>query len=275
MKVAAGKKVAEPPLPPVGPATPARAEIPPSSPLAPPPEAPKAAAARAAVLADGVPERLTRSHPIIATWLAEHDRRRKEARAERDPWRRKLLNVQDLSEADRRRHRILDGLFKAVERQGAKVRQEERHQLFVEMDGEKVEIQLREKLKQSRRPLTEDEKRWHSPGTTRQEMLPSGKLVFTIKTYIPSGFRREWLETDEKSMEAHLPDIAATIIALGPAMAEQTRERKENERKRQIAEQQRYEEQQRRNWTGTVGAAWSRLRMNGVRQNSPASSLQP
>lgn len=39
------------------------------------------------------------------------------------------------------------------------MRQDERRKLLVEMDGEKVEIQLREKLKQTRRPLTQEEKR--------------------------------------------------------------------------------------------------------------------
>lgn len=243
-KLAAGKKVAPIPLPAAGPATPSRVSIAPTPPQTRPSIPLKAEGTEA--LAAGVPERLLRPHPIVASWLADHERRRKEAKNERDPWMRNLKRVEDFTATDRRQHRILDSLFKVLERHGAKVRQDERHQLFVEINGEKVEFQLRERLKQTRRPLTEDEKRWHPRDTTRQELVPTSKLVFAIKTYIPSGFRREWLETDEKAMEAHLPDIAATIIALGPALAEQTRLRREEARERQIAEQRRYEEQQRR-----------------------------
>lgn len=244
--LAAGKKVAPTPLPPAGPDVPAHIVISPSPLSARQVMPPEAEATRAAMVAAGVPERLLRPHPVIAGWLADHERRKKEARAERDPRMRNLRRVAEFTPTDQHRHRLLDSLFKVLERYGAKVMQDKQRGLVVEIKGEKIEIQLREKLKQTQRPLTEEERRWRPDKTTRQELEPTGKLVFSINTYIPSGFRREWLETDAKSMEAHLPDIAATIIALGPALAEQTRQRQEKERQRHLAEQRRYEEQQRR-----------------------------
>jgi hypothetical protein len=63
-----------------------------------------------------VPDRLQRPHPIIANWLAEHDRRKREARQERDPWRKQLFDPGEFSDVDRRKHRILDALFKALEK---------------------------------------------------------------------------------------------------------------------------------------------------------------
>lgn len=60
----------------------------------------------------GVSERLVRPHPLVASWLTDHEQRLKEARTERDPWMRRLKSVPDFTDADRRRHRILDSLFK-------------------------------------------------------------------------------------------------------------------------------------------------------------------
>jgi hypothetical protein len=71
-------------------------------------------------------------------------------------------------------------------------------------------------------------------------------LVFSIKTYLPDGLKREWLESDKASMESLLPDIVATFVSAGPLLVERRKQREEEARQRQIAEQKRYEEQQRR-----------------------------
>lgn len=54
------------------------------------------------------------------------------------------------------------------------------------------------------------------------------------------------MENDSAPLEALLPDIVATIVAAGPLLEERTRQHKEAERRRRIAEVERYEEQQRR-----------------------------
>jgi hypothetical protein len=64
-------------------------------------------------------------------------------------------------------------------------RQGERDVLFAEVLSEKVEFQVREKQKQERRPLTDDEKRWRSPCDNgwKKELVPTGWLVFEIKSW--------------------------------------------------------------------------------------------
>lgn len=196
-----------------------------------------------------VPERLLRPHAVIASWLAEHEQKKRQARSERDPWRRNLYDPGDFSETDHRKHRILDALFKAIERQGGKVKQGERGVLFVEVLGEKVEFQFREKQKQERRALTDDEKRFRSPGDNgwKKELVPTGWLVFEIKTWQwPDGLPRQWLESEKQSMDGMLPDIVATFVAAGPLLVQQRKDREAAERERQLAEQRRYEEQRRR-----------------------------
>jgi len=225
------------------------------TPLPPPPielppevkqQADKARASEAALL---VPARLLRPHTVIASWLTEHEQKKRQARSERDPWRRNLYDPGDFSETDRRKHRILDTLFKAIERQGGKVKQGERGILFAEILGEKVEFQVREKQKQERRPLTDNEKRWKSPGDKdwKKDLVPAGWLVFEIKTWQwPNALPRQWLESEKQPMDGMLPDILATFVAAGPLLVQQRKDREAAERERQLAEQRRYEEQRRR-----------------------------
>lgn len=51
-------------------------------------------------------------------------------------------------------HRILDALFKVFEREGSKVEEDDRHQLFVTLKGERIPFRLRGKMKKVRRLLT-------------------------------------------------------------------------------------------------------------------------
>jgi hypothetical protein len=63
-------------------------------------------------------ERPTKPHPLIAKWIADRERRRREATESRDLWRIKMAPA--LSDIDRRRHAILDALFQSLEGKGAK-----------------------------------------------------------------------------------------------------------------------------------------------------------
>ncbi|WP_374576620.1 hypothetical protein [Phenylobacterium sp.] len=219
----------------------------------PPPDLPVAVkemaeAARAETTKSPVSERLTKPHPIIVRWLAEHDEKKRRARQERDPWMKKLIMPAEYTEQDRRQHRFFDALFKALERNGATIKQGDRNELIALMQGEQIQFQLREKHKQGRRALTADEKRWASPGAKdwKQELTPTGKLLFEVKTYLPEGMKSQWLETDDLRIEDMLPEIVAAFVAATPMLVERRCAREEAERARVIAEQQRYEAQQRR-----------------------------
>lgn len=225
------------------------------TPLPPPPiELPpevkqQADKARASEIDLAVPERLLRPHAVIASWLAEHEEKKRQARNERDPWMRNLYRPNEFTETDRRKHCILDALFKAIERQGGKVVQGERGALVAEVLGETVAFQVREKQKQERRPLTDDEKRWRSSGDNgwKRELVPTGRLILEIKTWQwPAGLPSQWLESEKQPMESMLPDILATFVAAGPLLVHQRQDREAAERERQLAEQRSYEEQRRR-----------------------------
>jgi hypothetical protein len=166
-----------------------------------------------------VSERLVKPHAIISAWLTDHEERKRHARQERDPWRKKLYDSGDLSDSDRRRHRFLDALFKAIERQGGKVVQESRRELVANVSGEKIEFQLREKHKQIRRPLTVDEPRWRIAGDKdwKQELAPTGRLALEIRTYLPAGLRGQWLETEKAAARRHVTRDCRRIRRRGPA----------------------------------------------------------
>lgn len=109
--------------------------------------------------------------------------------------------------------------------------------------------QVREKQKQERRALTDNEKRFRSLGDNgwKKELVPTGWLVFEIKTWQwPSGLPGQWLESEKQPMEGMLPDILATFVAAGPSLVQQRKDREAAERERQLADQRRYEEQRRR-----------------------------
>lgn len=204
-KKAAGHKVITVPLPAAQSNTPASVRISPTEPdglvdpNSPVQQALDDARRKTAPL--HVPERLNRPHAIIAGWLADHERRKQEAKRERDPWRRDFMRPAELSEQDRRRHRILDALFKELERQGARIIQGDYRALSAEVAGEKIEFELREKQKQIRRLLTEKERErepWNKKGV-KQELQPSGFLVFVIKTYLVESLRRERVAQELKA----------------------------------------------------------------------------
>ena len=206
-------------------------------------EAISAAASRISVIA--VPERLTRPHPLIAGWRAERRERQEEARRERDPWRRSLYRVADFTDTDRRRHRILHALFRALEREGASTGDHDRGRLTVTLDGEAIAFELREKLRQCSRPLTVDERRWETwnRGGVKKELEPTGFMQFTISAWTDQPVRKQWLEGDGRPIDAMLPEIVATFVVLAPVLAERTRQRELAAQR--WAEQQRLAEEER------------------------------
>lgn len=152
-----------------------------------------------------VPDRLTAPHPIIRQWTQEHKEEKRQAREQsrRTPWLSNLYAVSEPTSLDRRRYRILSALFKALEQHGFTIKSDPYKQVHFEYQGERIDFTLREKQKQVRQPLNDDEKRWRS-ATDRQwvqELQPTGKLIFTIKSYLERGMRQEWLETEQKRME--------------------------------------------------------------------------
>lgn len=192
-----------------------------------------------------ISERLTRPHPLIARWLAERLRRQTEGQRERDLCRRNLYRVPDFTSNDRRRHRVLQALFRALERQGAMISETDRGQLNANFEEEAIQFELREKLRQVTRSLTDEEKRWETWNRSglRKELEPTGFFQFTISAWTEQPVRKVWLESPRQPIETLLPTIVATFTMLAPVLAERSRRRAEEARR--FAEEQRKAEEER------------------------------
>jgi hypothetical protein len=163
-KKAAGKRVVQYRLPEPDAGALLQVTITPAPPPAQPSQAQtealqKIESARAAHSGLTVSTRLSRPHPAIAQWLAEHEHKKQEALRERDPTMRRMMQPRAFSDIARREHRILDALFKAIEPLGFTIKTEQYLRAYLEFKNERIDYQIREKQKQVRRPLTEDEKR--------------------------------------------------------------------------------------------------------------------
>lgn len=181
-----------------------------------------------------MPSHLSEPHPLIAGWIEAKEAELEKARLERDPWRRKMHPPRPFDSMETRRHRILDTLFKELEKQGAMIIENQRHEAVAEMLGEEIEFQLRQKLKQVRRPLTEGEKRWawNSDRGYKLDLEPTSYFILSIKNYMGNGRpRSNWLETATKPMEETLPQIVAGFLAAALFLAERTRQRSEERRR--------------------------------------------
>jgi len=180
-----------------------------------------------------VKERPTKPHPIIAKWVADHEKRRREAAASHDAWRIKTAPP-PFSDIDHRRHRIIDALLRDLEAKGAKVSEAASGQLCVAIDGEKIEFQIREKKRQVK-ILPEDSRSSYFA----RDLVGTGKLVFAIRTYLRGPHDEEWRETDRNPLENQLPKIVDRLFEGARILkAWQIELEEEQERRRQEAVQQ-------------------------------------
>lgn len=245
-KKAAGHKVHHTQLPPAKPGTPEMVRIPLREPTREPTV--DLTSHRETLEAIVVPERLARAHPVIAGWRSERQQKRQAASRERDPWMRRAWSVPDFTEIEKKGQRALHALLKALEKAGATVTDGEKPgHVFITVAGERIDLEVREKLKQVKRPLNDEEKRWRSDLTRLvTELVGTGRLHVVIHTYSSASFKREWLESDAHPIGSMLPDVAATVLAMGPYLAEERREREEQHRRYEEHRRQAEEERRRR-----------------------------
>jgi len=192
-----------------------------------------------------VPTELRRAHPVIVQWREARKQRKEQARHNRY-----AAAVPDWTDSERRQHRILDTIFRAVEKRGFTVGSERPEQFFFTYEKEKIECRLREKNRQVKRPKTSDERRWSSYGDKDwvQELAPTGNLVFTIESWCrrEDSIKKEWLESETKRLESFVTEIVANILLAGPSLVRLRTEREEQRLKSQEAERLRQIEQARR-----------------------------
>lgn len=189
---------------------------------------------------------LRQPHPAIAVWLAEHERHVAIARDNRGNSRDPLPK---LSELDKRRMRVLDTLFKELEKRDFKVNQETYQQAWVQSGGrDQIEFSLYEHVRQFRRPLAGEERKSPFIGKQkfRQEHVPTGKLVFKIRTHLETGIPQEWRDDETHELEQHIAEIVASFLVAQPILAERRKQAEERERQHWEAERRRSEEAARK-----------------------------
>ena len=204
--------------------------------------------ARAGMKALRVTERLARPHPIIAGWVARREKEIRKGEQIYDRRLKRLVRPSAFTPQERRRHRMLDALLKALEAQKIAVSESQRLELFATSGREKIEFQLRTKLQQVRRPLTADEQRWRSAGDKdyKLELAETDILIFEVKGWLPGGLQRNWQDGRKGTVEVMAGDILATLLAAFPLMAAERARREKEEEERRIEAQRRYELEQQR-----------------------------
>lgn len=206
------------------------------------------AAARDRTKALQVAERLARPHPIIAGWIARREQQIRKGEQIYDRRLKRLVRPSAFTPQERRRHRMLDALLKALEAQKIAVTESERLELFATSGRERIEFQLRTKLQQVRRPLTADEQRWHSSDDKdyRLELVETDILIFEVKSWLPGSLQRNWQDGRKGTVETMAGDILATLLAAFPLMVAEREQREQAEERRRIEAQRRYELEQQR-----------------------------
>ena len=249
-KLAVGKAVETKALPPAQPGmsdTISMAPVPRNDPAEPAADK-ELPVARDRAKALQVAERLARPHPIIAGWIARREQQIRKGEQIYDRRLKRLVRPAAFTPQERRRHRMLDALLKALEAQKIAVTESERLELFAASGRERIEFQLRTKLQQVRRPLTADEQRWRSPDDKdyRLELVETDILLFEVKSWLPGGLQRNWQDGRKGTVETMAGDILATLLAAFPLMVAEREQREKAEELRRIEAQRRYELEQQR-----------------------------
>jgi len=173
--------------------------------------------------------------------------------------------VPDFTKVERRCHRILNALLRALEANECPVSETGNGALQVKLGGKRIAFRLREKLKQMKRPLTENERRLGIGVEKgyRTQTVGSGYLIFEIQSSLPGRLRRVWLETDECRMEDLIGEIFATMQTAVPLLraerlAEEEREnqRREREARQREIERRRKIDENRVRRFGQIATQW-------------------
>lgn len=193
-----------------------------------------------------VPAKIGRLHAVVSGWIETRKTERERSRLM--SWGNGRATVPDFDADEKRQHRILNTLFLALEGAGHKVTLDRSQQVQVALGGRAVSFRLREKFKQVKVALTEEEKirGYYSKRGYKTETVGTGFLVFEITTSIPGQLRREWLENENQPMENIVSEIFATMQAAAPLLEAERLAAEERERIRQAEEARQREIESKR-----------------------------
>ena len=127
--------------------------------------------------------------------------------------------------------RIMDALFKALEKRGCKplISHNRERKTEIKVAEINVEITLREDFKRFERGLSKDEKK-SNYASDRYYYEPTGNLTFSINDYVSS--QRNWRDGKTVLLEDQLNDIVLGIFRAAEELRQKELERKKEERER-------------------------------------------
>ena len=184
---------------------------------------------------------------------------------------------------------IVRAFLKLLHREGCDVRVGEDHKrpTFVAVDGEEIQVRLREGWRQLRLEPTQEEREKLRRGLItyiyrRWEYTPANVINLEIMSYHGHGIRKKWAEGSRGLLVKRLPHVLATLREIA-AKEKADRERhyreeieREERRRRAEEERKRQEEEQRRiNNLKQLATNWregDQIRgfLTAVRENLPA-----
>lgn len=186
-----------------------------------------------------VPATLHKAHAIVERWI-ENDKREAELN--------KRYGMQSLhtpvTKLDRRSRLITSTLFKALEKRGFKIIEEGGHhynrQIWIALERDRISYQIRERVRQYRRKLTEEERanRLYSDQKWRQEREETGMLEIILKgenSYSDIKIQEEGSTT----FEGRLNEIVIKVIETLWASKSSRLDKEEQERLGREADHQR------------------------------------
>lgn len=187
-------------------------------------------------------------HPKVKAWVVEHRQLQESRRAEnrqraRDFWGGSRPHISDLTARDRYRFRVTSTLFHEVEKQGGKIGEAKlTGKVTIHVSEQELKCVIAEKMSKAIK-ATEEAAKWTAfPYYYQTGLISSGFLRVRFDTYV-NGRSRDWIETPKKKMAVILPDIVSGIIAAGPLLAEEARERAERHRRYEQEQAERRERQ--------------------------------
>lgn len=188
-----------------------------------------------------VPARPHNPHPLIARWLGD------EKRACCSPIFPRTRHSRYADPLEKRRLRLLNAIFQALEASGFKIKSEPQTpaKFQVTLDGNTVRSLVVERIRQVRRALTaEDHARY--PGLKRQyavEKVRMGELYLTIQNYLSAWLSSKWHDEGDRALDHQLREILAGIILAATYKIKQAQLRAADERVRWEAQKQKWEQE--------------------------------
>ena len=122
------------------------------------------------------------SPPHLAGWLANRREAIARGRLVYDIWPNRPVRAAPFTPIERRRLRILDTLFKALEAEKIVIAETDRHGPVARSGQDEIAFQLRPRLKEVRQLLTLEERRWHGSGKQYRRSTASASCGVILAT---------------------------------------------------------------------------------------------